>query len=142
MIREGEHLREIAHRRLGYVGLPVGVCRKRCSRVERKVRSDAGKMLRIEGKDALQSLNHVCREHRDKAEDKHGNAVLGPAHLVGLVDAGDSVEQFLDGPEDWIGEGALALEDLRHIAAERLCAGEHEQEEEADLKPAVGGHFV
>ena len=53
----------------------------------------------------------IEHEHRDEAEDEHGDRVLGPAHLVGFVDAGQAVDQALDGARNWIEECGFALEE-------------------------------
>ncbi len=140
MIGEGEHLGEIAHGRLWHVGLPVGVGRKGRCGVEGEVRRDCCEMLRVQRQDMLQAFYCVCNEKRYKAEDQHGDGVFGPAHLVGLVDAGEPVDEAFERAEDEVGEGALALKDAGHVEAERLCAEQDEQEEQADLEPADGGH--
>jgi hypothetical protein len=60
--------------------------------------------------------------------------------LASLVDAGDPVEPALDGTEHRRQERALALEDLRHIAAERHEECGEDDEVDRDLNPAVEGH--
>jgi hypothetical protein len=89
---------------------------------------------------SLHALDCVGCQHRDYAEEQHHDGVLGPGHLVRLIDAGEAIDQALDRPKDAIGEGALALEGAGHVDSERLRAYENEREEETDLKPAVGGH--
>ncbi len=45
--RQPEHLRQVAHRLLRHVGLPVGVGGKRCRRVPREVRLNRREVLRV-----------------------------------------------------------------------------------------------
>ncbi len=137
---EGEHLGEIAHGGLGDVGLPVGVGGEGGSGVEGEIGGDVGEVLRVEWERMLDAFDRVGGEQAHEAEEEHDDGVFGPAHLVGLVDAGEAVDELLDGAEDAVGEGALALEDAGHVDAERLRADEDEREEEEDLKPAVRSH--
>ena len=99
VVREPGHLREIAHRRLAAVGLPVRVGRERRRRVEREVGRDGAEALRIPRQPLLHALHQVEHQHRDDAEQQHRDGVLGPAHLARLVDAGRSIDQPLDRPK-------------------------------------------
>jgi hypothetical protein len=98
-------------------------------------------MLWIEREEVLEPLNRVCNEKGYKAEYEHDDRVLCPAHLVRLVDTGDAVNETLDGAEEWVGKGAFAFENACHVYTERLRTDENQREEEANLKPAVGGHW-
>ena len=60
--------------------------------------------------------------------------------LARLVDAGDPVKPALDGAKHRRQERALALEDLRHIAAKRHDERGEDHEVDRDLNPAVEGH--
>ena len=53
-------------------------------------------------------------------EEQHGDRVGEPVLLALLVDAADPVEPDFDRPQDGREERALAVEDARHVAAERL----------------------
>ncbi len=74
------------------------------------------------------------------AEDEHGDGVLGPAHFLVGVDAGEAVEEALAGDEDGIEPGAATLEDARHVAAHGLGEEQDERDEEGNLEPAVERH--
>ena len=140
MVGEGEHLGEIAHGGFGDVGLPVGVGGEGGGGVPGEGGRDSGEVLGVQGEDALEALDGVGGEEGDEGEDEHGDGVFGPAHLVGFVDAGELVEEALDGAEDDVGEGVLALEDVGHVDADGGRGGEDEGEEDEDLEPAVGCH--
>ena len=77
---------------------------------------------------------------RSETEDEHRNRVLGPAHLMRFVDAGQLVDDTLERAEDDIGERLFASEDPCHIDAHGFRTYEYEGKEEEYLKPAVGGH--
>lgn len=140
VIRETGHLREIAHRGFGDVGLPVRVRGEGCGGVPREVGGDVGESLRIECEPMLHALDYVEKEHRDGAEEEHGGAVLGPVHFTVFVNAADFVEETLDGAESKVEESFFAIEDTRHERAERLRDGEYHCEEKGDLEPTVCGH--
>ena len=127
VVREPRHLRQVAHRRLGDVGLPVRVRRERRRGVEREVGRDGAERLRVEGQRGLEPLHQVEHDHRDDAEEHERDRVLGPAHLVLLVDARQAVDEPLDRTEHGIEPRALAREHARHERPERL--GDREDRE-------------
>ena len=53
-------------------------------------------------------------------EEQHRDRVGQPVLLALLVDAADPVDAGLDRPQDRRKESALAIEDARHVAAERF----------------------
>jgi hypothetical protein len=65
----------------------------------------------------LEPLDRVCRQHCDQTEQQHHDRVLGPLHLMSLVDAAQAIDQPLDRAQDAVGEGTLTLEDTRHVKA-------------------------
>ena len=100
----------------------------------------AGEVLRIERQAVLEALDDVGEQQRDGAEEQHRDGVLGPAHLLVGVDAGEAIEEALAGDEDGIEQGRAALEDARHVAAHGLREEQDEREEEGNLQPAVERH--
>ena len=62
--------------------------------------------------------------------------------LAPLVDAADPVETGLDRPQDRGEERALAVEDARHIPAERFHQRDHDRAIENDLNPADHSHGI
>ena len=110
VVREAGHLREVAHRRLAAVGLPVRVGRERRGGVEGQVGRDGAEALRVERQQLLQPLHRVEHQHRDDAEQQQRDGVLGPSHLVRLVDAGQPVDQPLDRPQHRIEPRPLTRE--------------------------------
>ena len=81
----------------------------------------------------LQALDHVGEQQRGCAEDEHRHGVLGPAHLLGGVDAGDAVEQALARQEHGIEKGSAAFEDRGHVGAHGLCEQQDRGQEEGYL---------
>ena len=141
MISEAGHLREIAHRRLTGVALPVRVRRERRGRVERRVRGDRAKALGIEWQPALQALQRVEGQHRDAAEGDERRRVLRPAHLALRVDAARAIEGSLHRAQHAIEPGAFAREHPRHVAPRRPRHRGDRGEEHGDLQPTVGSHI-
>ena len=140
--REASHLREVAHGRLARIGLPVGVGGERRGRIESQVlRGHCPEVLRIERQHTLYALDEIEDQHRHRAEHQHGGRVLGPAHLVRFINAGNAVKQALDGPQHRIEEGALPGEHARHEDAERFRDREDQSQEYENLQPAIDGHF-
>ena len=61
MDRQPEHLREMTHRRLAAVVLPIGVCDEAHRRIERQIGRNGIEALRIERQHILQTLQRVKR---------------------------------------------------------------------------------
>ena len=99
VIREAGHLRDIAHRGLADIVLPVGIGGERCGRVERQRRDRRRQTLRI----ARQACAAGARSRTSSSIDTPLNSsmvdgVFRPAHLVAFVDTGQPVEQPLERP--------------------------------------------
>ena len=87
-----DHLREVAHRQLGRVRLPVRVGHERDRRVEGEVGAHAVQAGGVERQRALHPLERVQRERRDEREREHGARVLSPGHVVLGIDAQHAVD--------------------------------------------------
>ncbi len=140
MVGQSEHLRQIAHRHLWHIRLPVRVRRKRYSSIKRKIRGHRGEMLRIERQQVLQPFDRVRRKQRDQAEEQRHNCIFCPRHLAGLIDPRQTIDKPLDRPKDAIGPGPFPLKDTRHIHTQGLGAKQYQCKEEENLKPAVRRH--
>ena len=121
---EPGHLREVAHRALAAVVLPVGVGREAGGGVERQRRFHRSEVLRVPGKERLQPLDAVGHGHRDQAEEEHGGRVLPPGLLLLRVHPRDPVEEALHGAEDARQGLTLALEHAEHVKPHGLGDGE------------------
>src|SRR5215467_10414745 len=142
VVGKPSHLGEVTHRRFARVGLPIGVRGKRCCRIESKVgRAHRAEFLRIEGQIALQTLHRIEHDHRHQAEQEHRDGVLGPAHLMVLVDTRDPVEESLNRAQRWVHECLFAVEHTGHEEAQRLGNHEDDCQKKQNLKPTIGGHF-
>ncbi len=97
---EREHLREVAHRRLAAVALPVGVGGEARRGVERGIRADGGQRLRIERQPLLQPLQRIDDQRARQVEPQHRERVLDPAHLARRIDARAAVDQPFERPAD------------------------------------------
>ena len=140
VIGEPSHLGEIAHRRLAAVRLPVRVGGERDGGIERQVRRDRAKPLRVQRQNVLHALHHVEHQQRDDAEHQDGDGVLRPPHLARVVDAGQLVDEAFERPHHRIEPGLLAREHPRHEAAEDRRHGKDGQKEDTDLQPAIRSH--
>ena len=78
---QGEHLREIAHRCLAAVGLPVRVGQKAGRRIEGDIGIDGGQLLRIQGQVVLDPHQQIDEQHADHAEPQHHRRVTAPRLL-------------------------------------------------------------
>ena len=106
--REAEHLRQVAHRRLAAVVLPIGVGDEAHRRVEGEVGGNPAKALRIERQIGLEPLQGVERRKSDHAEGQHRHRVGKPVLLPRRINAGESVEDALNGRERGREQAALA----------------------------------
>ena len=141
-IMHGEpgHLGQIAHRRLGHVGLPIGIGDEAHRRVEGEIGRDRVEMLRVERQNRLQALQGVKSEEARKAEGEHGEAIADPTLLLTLVDAAQRIEDALDRTQERRQERAFAVEDAGHIKAERLDQERDDHAIKRDLNETIGGH--
>ena len=140
LVRQAQHLHEIGHRAFAAVVLPVGVGDEAHRRVEGEVGRHRRLIGRIERQHALQAQQRVEDEEAADVEEQHGDRVGEPMLLALLVDAADAVERGLDRAQHRRQEGALAVEDARHVAAERLHQRDDDGAVEQDLNPADEGH--
>ena len=90
-----QHLREMTHRRLAAVVLPIGVGDEAERGVEREIGRHGVEAPRIQRQHILQSLQGVKREKADEAEGQHRHGVDEPALLARRLHAGKAVEQPL-----------------------------------------------
>ena len=121
LVRQAEHLHEIGHRAFAAVVLPVGVGDEADRRVEREVGRHRRLLGRIERQHGLQAHQRIEDEKAADVEEQHGDRVGQPMLLALLVDAADPVERRFDRPQHRRQERALAVEDARHVAAERAA---------------------
>ena len=126
---EPQHLREIAHRRLAAVALPVGVGDEAHCGVERRVRRNGAEFLGIEWKQVLQSLQRVDGSEADEVEPEHTPQVALPVHLLFGPHPGRAVDEALQRRE----EPAAAFVHVGHVGTERL----DEQDKHAEVDGAL-----
>ena len=98
---EPEHLREVAHRRLAAVALPVRVRGEADGGVERRVGADRAEALRIQRQPLLQALQQVDDEQAGDVEDQHRDA-RSVFHVISSSASmpDEAIEQPLDRPAD------------------------------------------
>src|SRR5258708_21133045 len=75
-------------------------------------------------------------------EQQHRDRIGQPVLLAPLVNAANPVDPGLDRPQDRGEERALAIEDARHVPAERLDQRDDDCAVENNLNPADGGHGI
>ena len=137
---ESAHLREVAHRRLAGVVLPVRVRDEADGGVEGERRRDALHAGRVEEERALDALEQVEAEDRDGAEGENRVRVDGPALLPLGVDADHAVHETLDRCEHAVLGQRLAPEDAGDEGAEDARTDEERCRKHGELEPARGAH--
>ena len=90
-----DHLREIGHGGLTDIALPIGVGGEAGGGVERQVRADGSKTLRIERQPLLQPQNGVGKEAAHQAEQQHGKGVFLPILLPIVLNSHQPIGQPL-----------------------------------------------
>ena len=98
-------------------------------------------MLRIEGQNALQSLNRIDQKEAEKAEAQKRSGVLGPTLFDVVVHAGGPVGELLEPVQRRVQERAPPLEDVRHVSTQGLGADENHCEKHEDLKNSRASHM-
>ena len=90
----------------------------------------------LNGSTRLQPHQRIEDEEAADMEEQHGDRVGQPMLLALLVDAADAVENRLNRPQNRRQECALAVEDARHVPAERPHQRDDDRAIEQDLDPA------
>ena len=93
---EAEHLRQMAHRRLAAIGLPVGVGDEADGRVEREIRRDGVEPLRVQGKHVLQPHQGVEEDEAAAGEGQHAKRIGDPSLLDRGVHPREPIKPALD----------------------------------------------
>ena len=139
-MRQAEHLHEIRQRALATVVLPVGVGDEADRGVEAEIFGHRRHALRIERQEALQAQQAVEDQKASDVKEQHGDGVGEPVLLALLVDASEPIKTGFDGAQDRRQERPLAVEDARHVPAERLHQRHDDRAIDGDLNPTVEGH--
>ena len=134
---EAGSLRQVGHRRLARVVLPVRVGDEADRGIEAQELLDRAQTGLVERQAALDALEQVEHEDRDEAERQDADRVGLPALLGRLIDAGDLVDRALDRAEDGRQDDPLALEDVEHVAPEE-GRDEEDSREQADRREDLG----
>ena len=133
-----DHLREIRHRRLTTVALPIGVGGEACGGVEGEVRGKPGQRLRVERQMVLETQDEVGEDHSDQTEREQSEGITDPALFAAGIDAADPVGQSLDRTNQAIEPGlAVDVEDLHEVQAKRFGDEQKRAYEERELKPGI-----
>jgi len=139
-VGQAEHLHQIGHGAFAAVVLPVGVGDKAHRGVEGQILRDRGLLRRIERQHRLEAHQGVKDKKAADVEEQHGDRVGEPMLLAPGVDAADPIECRLDGAQQR-GQGrALAVEDARHVGAERFRQRDDDEAVDENLKPAEDCH--
>ena len=137
---QAEHLHEVGHRAFAAVVLPVGVGDEAHGGVEGEIGWHRRLVGRIERQHGLQAHQRIEDKKAADVEQQHGDRVGEPMLLALRVDAADPIEHGFDRAQHRRQEGALAVEDARHVAAERLHQRDDDRAIEQDLNPTDEGH--
>ena len=139
-MREAEHLHEIGERALATVVLPVGVGDEADRGVEAEILWHRRHALRIERQEALQAQQAVEEQKARDMKEQHGDGVGEPVLLPLLVYPSEPIKTGFDGPQDRRQKRPLAVEDGRHVPAERLHQRHDDRAIDGDLNPTIEGH--
>jgi hypothetical protein len=82
---QAEHLRQVAHRRLAAVRLPVGVGSKAGGGIEGQVGRRRRHAVRIERQHVLQALQCEHGEEAEQVEEEDSEGIARPRHRVVVV---------------------------------------------------------
>src|SRR4029077_9811174 len=94
----------------------------------------------IEWQKRLQPHQAIDDENAADMEQQHRDRVGQPMLLASFIDATDAIERDLDRLQHRRQKRALAVEDTRHVPAERLHQQKDDDAIENDLEPANDGH--
>ena len=133
-----DHLREIRHRILAGVRLPVCIGCERNRRVERQIRGHGrGHVgLIVPGQECLEPQDDIGNYQGHDAEEQHRDGISRPGHLLVFLDASDFVDHPLNRAQNGCEPGFFAFEDAVHESPEWLGQRQNHAEKQQDLKPA------
>ncbi len=136
-----DHLREIGHGGFTAVALPVGVGGETDGGVEREMRGERAKPLRIERQNILQAQDGVGEHATHQAEQQHGPGVLPPVVLLTGAHAHEPVGEPLQRTEHGVEPSAtIGVEHLREVKAHGLRNRRKGDDVEGELQPAGSLH--
>ncbi len=95
----------------------------------------------LSGQVRLQALQREHDDETDEVDREHRQRVTTPVGLLGRIDARETIDQALDGPDDGREERSFTFEDPRHVGAQRLDQCHEHQQVHADLQQARAGHW-
>jgi hypothetical protein len=134
--REAEHLAQVAHRGLPAIALPIGIGHKARRGIEGELGPDRRHAGRVERQLCLEPLQQIEHDEAGEVEQQQRHRIGDPVLFFVLPGAGGAVEAALDRAQHRLQPGALAVEDARHVAAERSDERNDDPAENEDLKPA------
>src|SRR6188472_3486997 len=73
-------------------------------------------------------------------KEQHAEGVVDPALLARLVDPAEPIKAHFHWPQNGREKRALAVEDARHVPAERLYQRDDDRAVDRDMNPAIKRH--
>src|SRR5262249_52395481 len=140
LVRQAEHLHQIAQRALAAVVLPVRIGDETDRGVERQILGYGGLFRRIKRQKRLQPHQRVDDEQAAKMKNQHADRISHRVLLLAFVDPGNLVDRGLNGVQDGREESAVTAEYARHIGAEQRRDRDYDRPVQQNLKPADRGH--
>jgi hypothetical protein len=137
---QSEHLGQIRQRALTTIVLPVGVGDETRGGIERQILGNGGLLRRIERKQRLKPQQRVQDQKPADVEQQHADCIHEPALLTPLIDSTRPIDPTLDRPQHRRQESPIAIENVRHVGAERLYQRDDDRAVERDLNPANDRH--
>ncbi len=131
-----DHLREIGHRGFAGVALPIRVRGETDSSVEREIRRQRAKALRIQRQMILQPQDRVSENAAHRAEQQHRDGVLFPILFALGVHAHEAIGDFFQRLENRVKpRPAFHVQNLAEKQAHRFGDEREQRDEQAELQP-------
>ena len=138
--RQPRHLREITHRVLPGIRLPVRVRDETNGCVQGQRPRDIGELLRIKRQMRLRHLQRHQRKHPQHVENQHRPKKAPPGHLLVRRGAPQPVDQFFQRHQYRRKPRPLALEHPGHVAAQQRCERDQQSEVNSNLNQFIHVH--
>jgi hypothetical protein len=133
------HLRQMAHRRLAAIGLPIGVGDEADRRIERQSRRDGVKSLRVARQQILQPLQRIEHPKAACRECEHRQRIGKPVLLDRRVNPREAVEAPLHWPKHGRQDSPLSFENFGNEMPERAGDTDYKGQHQDNLQPATDG---
>ena len=142
LIRQGHHLRKMAHGGFPAVGLPVRIRQEADRRIQGQMPRKAGEALRIQRQLILEKQHPEREQESRKGKPDDADGVLAPRLFFVGMDAGQRIDAPLHRPQDGMQEGAAAGKNLMDITPQQRAERRQKANEQDKLQQVSQDHAV